>query len=294
MPGPAMSKSSTMIATAVATLVFAPLAAMPAFALSLVTFVSGKGVNTGTCATPANPCRTFNFALAQTAAGGEIKALDASSYGSVTIDKSLSITGVEGASIIRNVAGNALTINAGASGVVTLSNLTIDGFNKTGSYGVFLTSAASLTIRNCAVRNFANDAISLRPTNEFKFLISESVLTDNGASGVYVTSTGGAFRGDLDHVAANKNVNGVWLAGSVLIPFSQVTVVDSIVSNNANNGLTVGWGSTVLHLTRSTAQLNTYGVRLNAGQARSAGNNSISANVIDVSPTGALINVGTQ
>ncbi|MDQ6701827.1 MAG: hypothetical protein M3Z96_01330 [Pseudomonadota bacterium] len=56
--------------------------ALLAFGLSAVaahaanrTFVSGKGTDSGACALAA-PCRTFAFALTQTAAGGEIDVLD--------------------------------------------------------------------------------------------------------------------------------------------------------------------------------------------------------------------------
>jgi hypothetical protein len=77
------------------------LGAAPALASSPVTFVSGKGADSGTCASPANPCRTFQFAVGETSPGGEIKALDPAPYGVVVITKSISITGVEGAGSFR-------------------------------------------------------------------------------------------------------------------------------------------------------------------------------------------------
>ena len=108
-----MSKlfSPLTIAGAFASLTF--LGAAPALAASSVTFVSGKGADSGTCASPANPCRSFQFAFGQTSAGGEIKALDPAHYGRVTITNSISITGVEGASRTLNSATDAITINAG-------------------------------------------------------------------------------------------------------------------------------------------------------------------------------------
>ena len=42
------------------------LGAAPALALSPVTFVSGKGNDSGSCADPAHPCSTFQFAIGQT------------------------------------------------------------------------------------------------------------------------------------------------------------------------------------------------------------------------------------
>jgi len=54
------------------------------------TWVSGKGTDSGGCPVTA-PCKTFAFALTQTAAGGEIDVLDPGGYGAVTITKSTSI-----------------------------------------------------------------------------------------------------------------------------------------------------------------------------------------------------------
>ena len=96
-----MSKlfSPLTIAGAFASLTF--LGAAPALAASSVTFVSGKGADSGTCASPANPCRSFQFAFGQTSAGGEIKALDPAPYGPVTITNSISITARAPASTAR-------------------------------------------------------------------------------------------------------------------------------------------------------------------------------------------------
>ena len=75
------------------------LGAAPALAASPVTFVSGKGTDSGTCASPAAPCRTFQFTLSQTSPGGEIKARDPADYGGVT----------RGAGIFQIRAANAIT-----------------------------------------------------------------------------------------------------------------------------------------------------------------------------------------
>jgi hypothetical protein len=122
-----MFKLSSSLAIAGALLTLPCLGAAPALALSPVTFVSGKGADTGTCASPGTPCRSFQFALGQTSPGGEIKALDPAPYGPVTITRSISITGIERASINR-ASGIHITINAGRLDTINLSHLTLDGF----------------------------------------------------------------------------------------------------------------------------------------------------------------------
>src|SRR5215467_3747994 len=72
----------TLVIMAIAPL----LDAMPAQAQALQTYVSGLGRDNWSC-TMARPCRTFQAALARTAAGGEITALSSANYGSVTINK---------------------------------------------------------------------------------------------------------------------------------------------------------------------------------------------------------------
>ena len=260
--------------------------AAPALAQSPVTFVSGKGTDAGSCAAPATPCRTFQYALGLTNAGGEIKALDPANYFFVTINKSINITGVDGAGIIRGTAGNAVTINAGAGGVVSLSNLTIDGVNRTATNGILLNSAALLTIRNCTTRNFLFRGILLFPTTALSFLIADTVATNNQFA-VHVFPQGaGSATGVLDHVVASRSDTGISIqtsGGGV-----GVTAVDSVASNNVT-GFFVGSGTT-LHLNHSTATSNSFGISVN-GTARSAGNNFINGNTTNVS--GTLSNDGT-
>ena len=103
-------------------------ATVPAEATVDHTYVSGKGTDTGGCVTPATACRTFAYAITQTAASGEIIATDPANYAPVTITKSISIVADAGgpAGIILP-SGNAITINAGSTGVVNLRGLTLDG-----------------------------------------------------------------------------------------------------------------------------------------------------------------------
>jgi hypothetical protein len=116
------------------------LSAVPAHAANQ-TWVSGKGTDAGGCPVTA-PCRTFAFALTQTAVGGEIDVLDPAGYGPVTITKSISIVndGV-GVAAIGVESGNAITINAGAHDSVHLrGDNDIDG-NFNNNTGILTTLA---------------------------------------------------------------------------------------------------------------------------------------------------------
>jgi hypothetical protein len=137
------------------------LSAAPAEAGPNRTWVSGTGTDSGAC-TRAAPCKTFAFALTQTAAGGEIDVLDPAGYGLVTITKAISIIndGV-GAATIGTSSGNAITINAGATDSVHLRGLTLTGLGS-GLSGIVFQAGGNLAIENCVIRNF-DLGIFIRP-----------------------------------------------------------------------------------------------------------------------------------
>ncbi len=277
-----MSKFLSPLVIAGIILTLSCLAAAPAQASSFVTFVSGKGTDTGSCADPAHPCRSFQFAIGQTNPGGEVKALDPAHYGAMTIDKSISISGVEGAGRILNIAKDAITINAGPNDVVNLSHLILDGV-KTAQNGIVLNSGGSLTITHCTVRNFVNRGIALVPTGATRFLIGDTLVSDNDSAGIVVVPRGaGSVQGTLDHISANKNSEGIVVAGFGGVP-ADVTAVDSIATNNTDVGF-VAQTRGVLRLAHSAATGNNTGV--SAGSTvESFGDNDIHGNITDISGT---------
>ncbi|MBO0733967.1 MAG: hypothetical protein J2P49_06565 [Methylocapsa sp.] len=276
---------------AVSAVLLSSVCAAPVWALSAVTYVSGKGADTGACATPATACRTFQFAVAQTAPGGEVTALDPANYGPVTISKSISIEGVDGATIADIPSGgNGVTINAGPKDTINISRLAIDG-EKRGQAGISFSptgagSFGSLTVAHSAVRNFC-DGIDILggASNLVKsvFLIKDVVVSDNNAIGLDLVGAPGT----LDHVTVIHNGGGSAKCGtgSGSIRAAQgvavVSIVDSTVANNSapidsEDGATI----------RLYLSFIPDGVGLAGGTAVSAGNNFI--------PRAELTEVGTH
>src|SRR5262245_33877434 len=107
--------------------------AAPARAQS-VTYVSVKGSDKNDCFSPATPCRSCQSAVNQTAAGGEVKALDPADYFPVTITKSITITGVQGAGIDTN-GGTAVSVTA-FSITVHLDHLIINNVSGSGGTAI--------------------------------------------------------------------------------------------------------------------------------------------------------------
>jgi hypothetical protein len=224
---------------AAAAMLIAVTAAVPAEATVDHTYVSGSGTDTGACVTPPTACRTFAYALGQTAASGEIIVLNPADYAPVTITNSISIVAEGGgpAGIILPT-GNAITINAGATGVVNLRGLTVDG-EGTAASGIVLNSAASLTISDCFVRNFQNSGIYLTTValpifGKLNVSILNSVMNNNG-TGLNISGTG--FLETF--VTVRKSVANYNLIGFSVIG-ANVTFADSVAAGNTGYGIFVG------------------------------------------------------
>ncbi|MBY6242930.1 hypothetical protein [Methylosinus sp. Sm6] len=275
-------------AIAAAASLAACVAASPAMALGAVTYVSGKGVNSGVCATPATACRTFGYAIGQTSAAGEIKALDPANYGALTIDKSITITGVPGTSVRTANAKNAVAINA-ANAIVTLRGIDIDG-GGVGTAGVVAYYARVLNIVGCVVRRFANEGVAISGGwDGMSVTISDTISSNNGKFGVDIVPGQKPVVASMDHVTTNDN--GV--AGLRAYPGAIVTIVDSFANNNASVGyLAVGGfpNATTMRLGRSAATGNQVGIQnLNFATVQSFGDNAVLGNATDISGVVASI-----
>jgi hypothetical protein len=262
---------SLAIAIAAASLV----QAMPAQAQTASrAWVSGTGNDTAGCGPVTAPCRTPQYAFTNiVAVGGEIDILDPAGYGSITITHAISIVndGVGTAGMLAPAAGTAITINAGSTGANQLRGLTIEG-SGTGYSGIVFNSGGSLTITNCVVQNFiyngsssaTGNGILIAPTSgTMSFVISNTVVSNNGAVGIFYSPPSGApsANGVIDHVIATNNTLGI--------------VVDT--ANNSG-------GSTLVAISNSIASNNGVGISANGGSGSltvSIDNAGVGANSAD-------------
>ncbi len=170
----------------------------PAAAQATRTWVSGVGDDVNPCSRTA-PCKTFAGAISKTAAGGEIDCLDPGGFGTVTIVKSITIDCRQTMGSILASATVGINVN-GADAVVVLRGLSINGAGTTtGTYGVRVLLAKSVTIEDCIITNFAQSsttgkavlvAPSAAPTSgPVNIVITNSVLANNGFGGVHVLPT---------------------------------------------------------------------------------------------------------
>ena len=216
---------------AVAFLAIAALQPSPGLAQTRV-FVSAHGADSNACSVAA-PCRTFQHAHDVVAANGEIDVLDPGGYGAVNITKAISIQG-HGFSGISSNGDRAIFIQAGASDVVNLRGLLIDG-GGTGIYGVEYISGI-LNLQDCVIRSFQDANVLLEGPSAY---LSNSVLSDNNDNGATVAPN------QTSHVTLNRmeivgnGINGIQIAGDRLPngAVAWVSVNDSVIAGSRLQGI---------------------------------------------------------
>ncbi|MEP7068146.1 MAG: right-handed parallel beta-helix repeat-containing protein, partial [Usitatibacter sp.] len=260
------------------------MAALPAAAVQR-SFVasSGSDGNSATNCGFSAPCRGFTAALGVTDPGGEVVALDAAGYGTITITKSVTITANPGfyAGIAAS-AGNAVTIATGGVNVI-LRGLNINGIG--GVNGVSMTSGTSLTIENCVISNFSASGVVVNVPAAVR--ISDSTVRGNfdgilaqGSSTVDISRS--SFKGN-SHM-------GVLVTGN-LPAVTSATVSDSTATGNGSgfSALTSG-GAAQLAVSRSTASYNTTAGIMSGGSAVvSISGSIVTGNGIGLDNTGGTL-----
>jgi hypothetical protein len=158
-----MSKITQSL-TILASMLALGLHAAPAEAQNTRSFVSATSGSDSNACTRSAPCQTFAFAITQTNAGGEVNTLDRGEYGTVTIDKSISIvSGLGEAGISVPPDGTGITINAGPHDKINLRGLIIEGAGV-GNRGIQFNTGGSLNIQNSVIRNHKGNGVFFNRT----------------------------------------------------------------------------------------------------------------------------------
>ncbi len=273
----------TRFAIAAALALAVTLPAVSAHAQAPRTFVSAAGSDSNPCSFAA-PCRHFQAAVNATSLGGEVDALDPAGYGPIIITQSITIEGQSWSYIAPPPGGNGITINA-VNGIVYIHGVSLNGVGITGlTIGIVFNSGSSLTVRDCAIRNFSNDGILFAPNTSSQINVSNTLVSDNGVSGVAITANAGVTLGVLSHVDLENNLitglnvfsdnnmaadvtfsdsvsttNETGINSSVGIGKANVLVRNSTIANNAGDGLSASGSGASIRLTRSTLTGNVTG-----------------------------------
>jgi hypothetical protein len=237
------------------------------------TWVSGVGDDANPCSRTA-PCKTFAGAISKTAPGGEIDALDPGGFGAVTITKAITIDGGGGqvASVLAS-GTNGITVSAGPTDVITLRNLSINGF-ETGLNGIRYLSGAALHVQKCNIFEFTGDGINVTTSTAGALFVNDTFLTNNG-NGIQIAPTAANVKSMLVHVRAQNNSG----FGFYLHPGTGAgagTVIDD--SSAVGNGTEISVTDATLYLSNSIIIRNNVGVSITGGTVLSYKTNMIDGN----------------
>jgi hypothetical protein len=297
---------------------FATFGASPAAAQATRTWVAGTGDDANPCSRTA-PCQTFAGAMVKTAAGGEIDCIEPGGFGPVTISKSIAIIcdNTE-AGVIPTGPGSVITVNAGATDVVYLSGLDIEGQGTgNGQNGVRFIAGGTLHIEHSVIRGFnaaSGWGVLFQPSGASQLTITNTVIADNGAGGISggiqiaptgaggaanvalrdvriqnnngvglrIDSTGNTGSGisvSLENVQSTGNAQGV----SVLNPPNTTTIgvmiVGSTIALNSSVGLFANGGAVTVRVSDTEITGNSLGVNaLGGSTVQSYGDNNLDGN----------------
>jgi hypothetical protein len=278
------------------------------------TWVSGVGDDANPCSRTA-PCKTFAGSISKTAAGGVINVLDPGGFGGVTITKAITIEAVGDVAGVLVSGTNGIIVNAGVNDVVVLRNLSLHGVG-TGLNGINFLAGKSLIVDGCVIESFTGDGISFKPSGAASLVVRNTLIRSvasgsagNGAAiqiapgatgsanlaitGLTVSDavngvrlTGVANGSVRDSVFADNSMNGVFAFGANTVELSLDRIT---VQGSSNYGLLAQGNKVVFRLADSSITRNANGVLGWVGaKLLSAGNNRISGNTVDGTPTGPI------
>ena len=263
------------------------------------TWISGVGDDANPCSRTA-PCKTLQGTISKTATNGEINAIDAGGFGSVTITKSITIdfSNVLGGVLVSGT--NAIIIN-GNETKVTLRGLDIDGLT-TGLTGVKIISAETVAIENCTIYGFNRGISDERPTDG-QLSVSNTVIKNNFQENVFIGASGSEVKAIFNNteiknggatgltarygsnvIIRNSFVTGNGDTGVIVQDSAVVEIIDSVVSQN-QFGITTGAGSPMVRISGTSVTMNKEGLTLGSGSIVSYGNNKIRGNLTDGAPS---------
>src|SRR2546425_11304629 len=161
--------------------------------------VSGDDSNPGT---RDAPCRSIQAALAKTAVGGEVVAVDSGEYAPFVVDKAVTVAAAPDAFAAITVAsGDGIYVHAGASDAIVLRNLVLTGAG--GRHGIFFETGGSLDLEFIMATGFTGRGLRLTAVNTATSLVvRDSVFRANSAGVVVNGSTGGKIRVEIERTRA--------------------------------------------------------------------------------------------
>jgi hypothetical protein len=159
------------------------------------TWISATGDDANPCFR-ASPCKTFTGTLSKTSIGGEINCIDAGSFGTITITKSITIDCEDTQGAISAAATTGVIINltdpADTAKTVRLRGLSINGLGS-GTNGIKILAGNKLVLEEVVIDGFTTHGVSVLTTaGAFSLVVKDTTIRNNGGNGINTFLTGAA------------------------------------------------------------------------------------------------------
>ena len=275
------------------------------------TWVSGTGNDANPCSRAA-PCATFAGTIAKTSRDGEISVLDPGSYGVVTLVKSVTINGTNGAGYGAMLAGfgTGITINitdpADVNKTVRLRSLHINGVS-TGIRGVNIIAANDVHIEDCTIDGFGSEGVNLSTTASSTLHISDCVIRRT-LTAISVKTTAGFAVASIKNCKLEDNSNGLevstngfaTISGSVIsdngdgikasASGAAINAINNVLAHNTGAAINASVVGSIIRALSNQILSNTTGINA-VGTVSTDGQNRVDANVTNGAPNGGIINI---
>jgi len=253
------------------------------------TWVSGVGDDVNPCSRTA-PCKTFAGSISKTAAGGEIDCLDPGGFGALTITKAITIdcSGTYGSTLVSGT--NGIVVSAGATDVIILRGLSINGLG-TGINGIRFLAGAQLSVERCIVFGFTNNAIDIAQTQAADVFITNTYITKSSKGVVAATTTGALVVAINNSDINNVTVNAFEAAGGIVIG----TLTNSRFTSAAG-GVVASAANAQINVDASSIVNNDIAFSVVSGATMRVSNNNIYDNTMNfsIAPGGSIVSAGNN
>jgi hypothetical protein len=165
--------------------------------------------------------------------------------------------------------GDAITITAGASDMVILRGLNVNGLYFSWGSGIRFTSGGALTIENCNITHFEDHGITVQAGG--MVYIKDTEVADTSI-GIFLQSLSGLIHATIDRVHLEHNNYAGLYAGRN----SQSTIRNSILADNSYYGITAGdfLGTAELNVEDCLVERSNYGTGIFASNGGYGGSGS--------------------
>jgi hypothetical protein len=212
-------------------LVLALLATASLAGTATRTWVSRNGNDSNECTLTA-PCRNFNAAIAQTASGGEVVAMDSACYQPFSISQAVTVEAAPGVYVGISVSsGDGIDVYAGAQDAVTLRGLSIKNQGSTSNgtaysdNGILYYSGGTLDVEDCTVDGFAQGLYC--PGTGAQLVVTDSVFTAN-AWQIAISGTSSPISAIINGVRLESS--GPGNGGLLVLSGSNVVIKNSTIT----------------------------------------------------------------